>query len=199
MKNIIVVLILVLTLSFVANSMAQDIGLYSVGGRAGILLPEDPWDTGFFIGATANLGELTDNLQLHPNITYWSTGYSFEGVDLDLSLSNIQIGGDVHYYLEDVEGLFFGGGISLNFVSAEFASVNFFTGESITESSSDTEFGFDILGGYEIPLGDNTGFVQARYNIISNLNTFEIGVGILFDLNRQKPEKGVLLNAFFYS
>jgi opacity protein-like surface antigen len=182
MKKLSILLVFFVVCGLIANASAADFGLYSVGARGGILLPEDPWDTGFFIGGTANIGELTDNLELHPILTYWSTGYSFEGVDLDLSLSNIQVGGDVHYYLENVEGLYVGGGISLNFVSAEFATVNFFTGESITESSSDTDFGFDILGGYEIPFGDNTGFIEARYNIISDLNTFEIGVGILFNL-----------------
>ena len=159
---------------------AGDFGLFQVGGKAGLILPEDPWDTGFFLGGTANIGELADNMELFPVLAYWSTGTDQFGTDL--SLSNFQIGVDLHYYLENVEGLYVGGGIGINFVSSEFSYTDPFTGQTFTSDGSSNEFGIGVLGGYEIPLGDNTGFVEAKYNIISDLNTLEIAFGILFDL-----------------
>ena len=192
MKNIVVVLILVLTLSFVVNSVAQDIGFHAVGGKAGLLLPEDPWSTGFDIGAVANLGEITENLQLVPSIAYWFSGYDIEGAE-DYSMNNLQIAGDVHYLLENVEGLYFGGGLSLNFTSYDYPSFDITydpvtglpTGYADTKASeTKTKVGITLLGGYEIPVGDNKGFAEAKYNIIGDFNTFEICVGLLFDLNR---------------
>lgn len=192
MKKIVVLLVLVFALSFVTNLAAQDIGFYSVGGKVALLLPEDPWSTGFSIGAVANLGEITDNLQLVPSLAYWFSGYDIEGAD-NYSVNNLQIAGDVHYLLENVEGLYFGGGLSLNFINWDYPSVEFTydpvtgfpTGYSSTKASeSKTKVGLNLLGGYEIPVGKNTGFAEAKYNIIGDFNTFEICVGILFDLNR---------------
>ena len=145
-----------------------------------MIFPKD-WDTGFSLGATANLGELADNLELFPYINYWSAGTTVFTVDI--SVSNFQIGGDVHYMIENVPGLYGGGGISLNFVSAETGIVSPFTGQSTTASGSSTEFGFDILGGYQLPVGDHTGFAEVKYDLVSNLNAFRISVGMLFDLN----------------
>jgi len=190
MKNITVALTIILTFSLLTIGSAQNFALNSVGGRVGVVFPED-WDTGFYLGATANVGEITDNLEMYPSLSYWSAGFSEAGVDL--SLSNIQIAGDIHYFLENVQGLYFGGGISINFFSFDFPSVEVIydpvTGlpvdyRSTTDSESKTKFGIGVLAGYEIPIGNNMGFVEGKYNIISDFGTFELGVGILFDISK---------------
>jgi hypothetical protein len=157
----------------------SDIGFHRVAPKAGLIFPQD-LDMGFMFGGAADLGELTDNLSLVPLVSYWTAGTDEGG--LDISFSNIQIGGDVHFNIENVEGLYVGGGLSINFESGstEFKD---FLGNTYTGDWSDTDIGFGFLGGYEMPVGDNTAFAQGKFNIISNFNTFEINLGMWFDMN----------------
>jgi len=180
MKRFNLFTIILLSLCFITLASAQDLGLKQVGGKLGVVFPK-AWDTGFEIGATANMGELTDNLELFPVLSYWSFGA--EVFSVDVSGSNFQVGADVHYLIENVEGLYVGGGLSLNFFSTEVGVFNPITQQTVTASGSTTEFGFAILGGYQMPIGDYTGFAEAKYNLISGFNTFEICVGILFDMD----------------
>ena len=177
---------LTIILMFAAIAPAQDIGFHAIAPKVGVLFPEDPWDTGFLFGAKVNMGELSENLELQPFALYWTSSTDLFGIDL--SLTNIQIGGDVVYFLPNVEGLYAGGGLSINFLSFESGATFFnpFTGqtESVTEDVSDTKIGFGLVGGYEIPVGDNWAFIEGKYNIISDFNTFEIEVGYFFDLTR---------------
>jgi hypothetical protein len=183
MKKFFVLTILALIMAYSVVS-AGDLKLNSIGPKLGLIMPEDPWDTGLLIGARADLGELFTNAKLMPFAQYWSSGYEF--VNEDISLSNIQIGADLGYFIESVQGLYLGGGLSINFLSVDVPGVTVNTPlgpvTSGGGSDSETKFGIDLLGGYQIPIGKNTGFVEAKYNIISDFNTFEIGVGLLFDL-----------------
>lgn len=174
--RLLAVVSLILLITVPATS--QDIGFYRLAPKAGLIFPKD-LDLGFMFGAAADLGELTDNLKLIPLLSYWTASRSESG--LETSLSNFQIGGDVQYYIENVEGLYFGGGLSINF--ATFSAEYTFLGETYSGDESKTKVGFGLLGGYEIPIGKNTGFVQAKYNIISDINTFEINLGMWFDMN----------------
>lgn len=158
---------------------ASDIGFHRVAPKAGLIFPQD-LDMGFMFGGAADLGELTDNLSLVPLVSYWTASRSESGIDI--SFSNIQIGADVHFNIENVEGLYVGGGLSINFESVSTDFKDFF-GNTYTADGSDTDIGFGFLGGYEMPVGNNTAFAQAKFNIISNFNTFEINLGMWFDMN----------------
>ena len=72
-------------------------------------------------------------------------------------------------------------GLSINFKSVSWdlpAELAAYSG-----SESETDIGIGLLGGYEMPLGKtSTGFAQAKYNIISDLNTFAIVLGVWFDM-----------------
>ena len=182
MKKLLTILSIVLAFGFITNISAAELGLKAIAPQVGLVMPEDPWDTGFHVGAKANMGELTEGLGLYPYVGYWSSGYSYSylAASEDISLSNIQIGADAHYHLADVEGLYFGGGVSLNFLKMDIPTVDPFTGQATTISDSNTEFGIGLLAGYELPIGSNLGFVQGKYNIISDFNTLELTVGIYF-------------------
>lgn len=180
MKKLLMVLSIVLLLT--TYSFGQNLGLNAIAPKVGVIMPEDPWDTGFLVGAQADMGTVAENLGLFPFVAYWSSGYDLLGVDL--TLSNIQIGADVHYAVPNVQGLYAGGGLSFNILSIEFPSYNYLTGESTTDSDSESKIGFGFLAGYEIQLGGNAGFVEAKYNIISDLNTLEIAAGIYFDMTK---------------
>lgn len=177
MKKLYIVVAFVLALSVTAAAVAQDLGLKGIAPKVGLVLPEDPWNVGLFLGASADMGEITDNITLNPFVAYWNSGYDISGYSLNLS--NIQIGADAHYMFPDIEGLYAGGGLSLNILS--FETPNFF-GMDGTTSTSDTEIGIGLKGGYMMEVGDMLGFAEAKYNIVSNFNTLDLAVGIYFDL-----------------
>jgi hypothetical protein len=188
MKKIIVLAVVVSVLSLTLPATASDLGLKRINGQAGLLFPSTPgisYNLSFLLGAGVDVGEITDNLHLVPSLSYWimsadPEGGSVEG--LDVSAGNFQICVDLQYYLEKVKGLYFGGGLSLNFksISFDYNVVGFGSGSA---SGSETDVGLDLLAGYEIPLSKkNTGFAHLKYNIISDMNTFAIVFGVWFDM-----------------
>jgi opacity protein-like surface antigen len=185
MKKLTMIFVLVLACALVFPVSAQKLGFNGVGVGAGVIMPEDPWDTGFNIAGYANMGELTDNLVFVPGLAYWSAGADQFGNDI--TLSNFAVNADVHYFFERKQiGPYAGGGIGLNFVSFEFSLptyTNPFTGqtEGGTQSTSETKFGFQVLGGYMMEVSKMMGFVEAKYNIISDFSTFQINVGVWFN------------------
>lgn len=160
MKKISIVLVLLLVAASFGYS--QGLGLKSVKPKIGLIFPKSPWETGFNVGAGVDLGEVTSNLHLVPSLAYWHSSVNTFG------LSNFQLAADVEYYLQNVKGLYFGGGISVNFFSGDIDSV--------------TRFGLGFLGGYKFPLESVTLFGQAKYNVISDFNTFELVIGAEFPL-----------------
>jgi hypothetical protein len=188
MKNFVVVTVAALLLFVSLPASAANMGLKRLNGQVGLLFPSTTgisYNTSFLIGAGADFGEITDNLNLVPSLSYWIMSADPEGgavSGLDASASNFQIAADVQYYLKDVKGLYFGGGLSINFnsITIDYNVPGYYSGST---SASGTDIGIDLLGGYEMPLGKtSTGFAQAKYNIISDLNTFSIILGVWFDM-----------------
>lgn len=169
MKKILVMMFAVIMISSVAQ--AQKLGLYSVRPMVGVTFPEDPWNTGFVIGADVDMGELMENVHLVPGFAYWSSSYSVDlgvfGGTFDVSLSDFRVGADAFYYVPSVKGLYAGGGLSLNFFGSD------------TEG---TEFGIDFVAGYELPMKSFTLFGQGKYNIVSDFSSLELVVGAQFPL-----------------
>jgi hypothetical protein len=187
MKKIVVLMVMVFVLSTVVPASASDMGLKRLNGQVGLLFPSTDnidYGTSFLLGAGADLGEITDNLNLVPSLSYWIIDAAPEGGDvegLDVSASNFQIAVDLQYYLKDVKGLYFGGGLSINFKSISWDLPAQFS--QYSGSESETDIGIGLLGGYEMPLGKTTtGFAHAKYNIISDLNTFALVLGVWFDM-----------------
>jgi hypothetical protein len=173
------VIILFIVLSLSSLIFAADIGLKSIAPKLGVAMPED-LDTTFYLGLNANMGEITDNLYLYPVLGFWSSGKDSYG--FDWSFSDFQLGADVHYMIEGIEGLYGGGGLSLNIFTS---SVEYsYYGETYDESDSETKIGFNILGGYELPVGGKTAFAEVKYNIVEDFNTLEICIGMNFDLGK---------------
>jgi hypothetical protein len=188
MKKYTVLAVILILLFISIPASAANMGLKRLNGQVGLIFPSTDgisYNTSFLIGAGADLGEITENLNLVPSLSYWIMSADPEGgavEGLDASASNFQIAADVHYYLKDVKGLYFGGGLSLNFTSITIEYDYQIPGYPSEYSDSGTDVGIDLLAGYEIPIGSSTGFAQAKYNIISDLNTFGIILGIWFDM-----------------
>jgi len=189
MKRLLVVFLVVL----VSSLCAQDFGLYQVAPTVGVIFPEGDWNTGFQIGAKANVGSvMEDKIGLFPVVSYWSTKYDYDGMyadsDFELKLSNIKIGIDAHYDLgEYVENLYGGAGLAINMVKSEYPSVKYddnWNYRVVTESDTDSEFGISFLAGYKLEVSGKPLFVEGRYDVISNLNTLGLKVGMFFDMKK---------------
>ncbi len=192
MKKIIVLMLVAFVLSLTLPASASDMGLKRINGQVGLLFPSSPgvdYGVSFLLGAGADVGEITDDLHLVPSLSYWIMSADPEGgtvEGLDVSASNFQIAVDLQYYLKDVKGLYFGGGLSLNFMSISFdfppEYAQFGYG---SESDPKTRVGIGLLGGYEMPINKTTtGFAHLKYNIISDMNTFAVVFGVWFDMKK---------------
>ena len=177
--------LMALSLLFIFSSFAlsSNLGLKSITAKAGVLLPEDPWETGFQLGAKADLGELAEGINLVPFVAYWSSSYDFSGFNesLSLDMSNIKLGASARYAVPSVKGLYGEAGVSINFLSVDFPGVTVFGISSGGGSDTSTEFGLVLAGGYQIPLGGMTGVLELEYNIM-DLSALEVSFGILFDM-----------------
>ena len=160
--------------------LASDLGFKGIRPKLGLIMPEDDCDTGLLLGVGADMGTITKNLRLAPFLTYWNSGY--DEYDLDLSLSNIQLGADVHYMFPSVHGLYAGGGLSINLLSVDYPVYVYNSDEVKTESDSETELGIGFLGGYEMMVGKMKGFGELKFNMIDELDTLELLIGIHFDM-----------------
>lgn len=169
MRKFIILLVLILTVTTVSS--AQGLRLEAVAPQIGVIFPEDPFNTGFEIGALANMGEFYENIGLYPFVNYWYAGG-------DTKLSNFQLGADIHYKTEDLKGFFAGLGLSLNFLWTKWEALG------VTYKDSEFDSGLDMFVGYEFPIEKYTGFVKGKFNLISNTNTFELLVGLYFDMGR---------------
>jgi len=164
--------------SLSSNIFASDLGYRSFGVKLGVALPEDPWSTGFVIGANADMGEIIDDLNLVPSISYWHGGGDFGTIDINYS--NIQIAGDVHYHIKNVKGLYAGGGISINILTTDIPSFSVWGYSTEDYSDTSTNFGIAVLSGYEMEIAGFKAYGEAKYNLISDFNTFEILIGVYF-------------------
>jgi len=174
MKKIIVFTLLVMLCT---TAFAGSLGLKSISPKVGLAMPEN-LDTTFYLGVGANMGEITENLDLVPYLGFWSSGKDLYGGDW--SYSDFILGADVHYGIESVEGLYAGGGLSLNILTFSWEYPTIYGDED--GSDSETKIGIDILAGYEIPVAGKTAFAEIKYNIIDHFNTLEITIGMNFDM-----------------
>jgi outer membrane immunogenic protein len=184
MKKVLTVAALCLLL--VTAAPAQGIGLYDIGGGLGFVSvsPSGTSEsfTGFGFNARANLGELTTNLYLVPELNFWSTSKDIGGGTW--KFSDFAINGNVQYRF-DMDGSiqpYVGGGLGLNFVKSTVEIDDFF-GFGGSVSATDTEIGINLIGGALFNLeGNITPFGELRYVLVSNMNHLMIQAGIMYAL-----------------
>ena len=175
MKNVIIILVTIVLMVLPAS--AQKLGYNGFSVHGNLVFPEDH-NLGFGAGGSVNMGELSDGLYLLPNANFWTA--TWDKFD-DGRSTDIAIAGDVRYYLDrKPRGVYFGGGLSINFMSFSYDFTNPFTNETVSYDDSETKIGFHPLAGYVFDLSGTQAFVEAKYLIISDWNTFMISFGAMF-------------------
>jgi len=174
MLSSIIVSLLVIFPTFAGQFVFSGAAVYG-----GVVFPED-WDTGFNVGAGATFGPLTEGLYLFPSLTYWESSAVQED-DAELGISNFSIGVDVHYFfMKQQQGAYVGGGLSYNMLNWEYSYISYPSGSRYWVDNSESKIGFAPLGGYLFNLGSMTALIEAKYNLISDFNTFQICLGLMF-------------------
>ncbi len=182
-----VVLLLLVSFGFSQSSF----GFKGIGGHLSMNDPSISGDVdpgfGFGLGVNANLGEIIPGLFLIPEINYWSTSKSVEGIEY--KLKDFQINANVDYYLNKVfEGPFVGGGLGINMATAEVTVPGidvpgYGTIGGGSYSDSETKIGINLEGGWRQPFSPTmTGFAMVRYSIISDMNTLSILAGVTMNI-----------------
>jgi len=181
----------VLVLAVVSMGFGQGFGFKGVGGGIGFISASmDDGNggssslSGFLIAAHADLGEITKDITLVPDITYWSASKD------PLKLSDFSINVNAHYNIA-VQGQFkpyVGAGLGYNSLSSEveipsFTIPGFGTVGGGTVSGSSSRLGINLLVGANYKLNDMlTLVIEPRYVIASDFNHFTAKVGITYAL-----------------
>lgn len=176
------VLLWLLLSGFISFSYGQDIGLKSFSIRAGLIIPEEPWQSGMQIGAAANVGDIINNISLSPFMEYGFFSKDLNGVDTDLT--NFKIGLAGFYHPKQIDGLYLGSGLSLNFINKETETVRILNITFPGDSKSLTKPGVGLITGYNFQFSNTHADIRGEYNFM-RINTFFISLGVIFNLNNK--------------
>jgi hypothetical protein len=173
-------------------SSAQSLGLQQLGGGIGYVSvsaagPSTETIGGFLIAVHANLGEVAKNIELFPEIEYFSASKDIGGGTW--KVSDIAINVNAHYNLE-MEGSvkpYVGAGLGFNSFGFDWTTpvINYGPGLSYggTYSQSYTRIGINLLVGANYKMNDKISlFVEPRYVLASDFNHFQIKVGASFTM-----------------
>jgi opacity protein-like surface antigen len=190
MKKILVTIVTLVILSSLAQ--AQGLGLNGIGAGAGYTTVSfnnsgvSETLPGFAVSAFANFGENMNGFSLYPEIQYFKTSKNFSNAAINSTatwkLSDFAINLNVHYSIPAGETVstYIGAGIGYNMLSSDVTVSGLLSGSN---STTDSRFGINILGGANINVGKVMAlFVEPRYVIASDINHFIIKAGVTFAL-----------------
>ncbi len=171
----------------VASAQAE-LGFNGIGGRIGLVSPENI-DATLAFGVFADLGKVHPDIALEAYINYWSKSMGVTGVS-EASFRDITIGGKAEYRfaLENPKiKPFVGGGLSLHLYKTEVdvpaINIGGFSSPATTLDDSSSKIGIDIGGGVRVNMSDTIDFVgDAWYSIVSDVSQVAIMAGILYKL-----------------
>ena len=180
-KRIVVWLVLVFCLGVSQNAWAKtDLGWRSIGVNAGFVDPDNVDGTVGF-GAFANLGNLSPDVRLQPNVGYWSKSQDEFGVKA--TISDISFSTRALYMFHNNSAKFHpyaGGGPGLHIVKAK---VSMTTPVAMEASDSETKLGLDLVGGFTTQLSQKNDLcVDLGYTAVSDVAQLSMKVGVSFDL-----------------
>ena len=188
-KRIVVWMVLVFCMGVSQNAWAKtDLGWRSIGVNAGFVDPDNVDGTVGF-GAFANLGNLSPDVRLQPNVGYWSK--SQEAFGAKATISDISFSTRALYMFHNNSAKFHpyaGGGLGLHMVKAKVSMPAQDMGGGVIipameASDTSTKLGLDFGGGFTMPLSERTDFsVDTWYTATSDVSHFSLKAGVSFDL-----------------
>ena len=177
-------------------SFAQ-LALHDIGGGIGyvsVSFNNAAHHPNHLVGSLLRLTQIWATLQrtsiLSPTFEYFSTSKDVDGGTF--KVGDFAINANVHYNFE-MEGMikpYVGAGLGLDFFSTTASvSVPYFNGftvatQTVSATASATRLGINLLAGANYKLNDKmTLLLEPRYVIASDLDNFQIKVGVTWALN----------------
>ena len=182
-KSVLFVLPLLCLMIF--PSISHSLGFEGIGGKLALVLPGDPMDNTIGLGAIASLGTIVPQinaLKAEASAEYWGNTYDFIGAETKVSY--ITFNGTAKYYFSST-GMspFVGGGLALILARSSVSWKTQPIYGNITDSSnSDTDIGFHLVGGVDIPLGPGMKFVVEGKLAMDEPDAIHIAGGIVVKL-----------------
>jgi len=183
MKRLLVLLpIALLLLTFSSTSFAQMmLGPKGVGAFLGYVNPEHV-DATLGFGAVVDMGTVMPMLGVDIEALYWSKSWDGAGFESSVKDIAISVHGKYRFPMPNSPVKpYAGGGPGIHFLKAD--SEWSLLGQTQSSSSSDTKFGFDLLGGGEYEASPQIDvFAEVRFSLVSDFNQFSILGGAKFKL-----------------
>ncbi len=176
-----VLFVLILSFFFISSVSAQQ-GKMHAGGQVGISLPMGSFGDGANMGF-GFAGNFFYGINNNIDIT-GSIGYITWGTEIDeISFSNIPILAGARYYFQKSQLTPYGlAELGMNLFSIDSPEFEIL-GQTYGGSESSSEFGLNIGGGFLYNLGNMDLDVNAKINIISDLNHLTLFAGLRFPIN----------------
>ncbi len=130
--------------------------------RGGYVVPEDPLENTFGLGAEVGLGIPVPHLNFALEANYWTKNYTDEiFTNWEMSISDINIGISAKYEFMVAPTAFYpylGAGFGAHYFTTEIDA------GIISLSDTETKFGAHTFGGFRVPVSPVVdAFVEARY------------------------------------
>lgn len=166
-------------------------GLFGLGVRAGLVVPNDPIKNTIGLGAQARIGNLTKDVGLNLFMDFWTRGYNQSEIGLPAKQrwTQVAIGGMAKYYIPTQSGLnpFGGAGLSINFSHNSY-TLNYVPNPILATSGSTdhTDVGLHLAAGIEPSLNpDWDGLIEAKYSI-DGAKYFSLMIGATYKIGAAK-------------
>ena len=188
-------IVVLLVMGLVSEAKGQldffDLGFLkfeSLGVGAGFVSVSEDIGTTWNAGGRVVSKTPVQNLNVSKALRLWVKSESEETEFLgapfktEIRFFDIALETDAQYHLGSEEtqmSPFVQAGLGINYVLTEVTVTVLGSSSSVT--SSDSKIGINIGGGVELKISDSLkGYLDGKYIIVSNLNQFNVQVGILF-------------------
>jgi opacity protein-like surface antigen len=165
----------------VASSAFAASPIRMVGFEAGYVSPDvdgfDDAEATWIAGAFMDFGLPAQNLYVSPFVNYWDSNTEIEGgLNEEFSVRDITFGANLKFTIPTQSAKFqpyIAGGIAAHMLSAEFQSSGF------TADDSETKFGFQLGGGFNVGVSERTSLITSGwYNIVEDVNNWSLRAGL---------------------
>ncbi len=171
-------------------SYGQESNTKSIKVFGGTISP-DGWDMGYHLGLGFSIA--VDSSQifcLGSSISYWLSNRDEEYLDANynfqsetLKLSNLSIAIDILFYpIKSKAELYIGGGVSYNWIEKKYFDVHYLPFEKYPVENKSQKVGLNLLSGLLINFDNLSGLIEAKYNLIPYLITYQFSLGIVYKI-----------------
>ena len=161
-------------------SSGQKIKIRTASGGLGIGIPEWKWDIGITPEVELGLGEVVNDIHLHPFFSFWYNSYDHENISL--SLKQLIFGFKLLYYLDyKYEGPYAGTGFSYHLLYPDHLKKHAISHTYYEQESVETRVGLFALVGYIFKYKSLRPYIESKFYLLpGDYSAFQLLGGVLY-------------------